>query len=139
MRRTVECGCNSSAELQVKGPTVDVSVGLQSPNAFSDYTALVDTGASRSCIDVSVAQDLGLPVIDQEQVIGVHGVAVVDIYLATLAIRDLRLHRFGRFAGARLIEAGLPYAAMVGRDFLADLSLCYCGRSGRVTLEAEVH
>lgn len=138
MRRTVECGCNSPAELQVKGPTVDVSVGLQGPNTFSDYTALVDTGASRSCIDVSVAQELGLPVIDQEQVIGVHGVAVVDIYLATFAIRDLKLHRFGRFAGARLIEAGLPYSAMVGRDFLADLTLRYCGRSGRVTLEAAV-
>lgn len=115
---------------------MDVSIGLQGPKTFSDYTAFVDTGASRSCIDVSVAQELGLPVINQEPVIGVGGVAVVDIYLATLAIRDLRLYRFGRFAGARLIEAGLPYAAMVGRDFLTDLSLRYCGRSGRVTLEA---
>ena len=113
-------------------------MGLQGPSTHSDYTALVDTGASRSCIDVSVTQELGLPVINQEHVIGVHGVAVVDIYLATLAIRHLRLHRFGRFAGARLIEAGLPYAAMVGRDFLADLSLRYYGRSGRVTLEAVV-
>ena len=75
----------------------------------SEQTALVDTGASRSCIDVSVAQELGLPVINQEHAIGVGGVAVVDIYLATLAIRDLRLHRFGRFAGTRLIDAGLPY------------------------------
>ena len=100
---------------------------------------MVDTEASRSCIDVSVAQELGLAVINQEQVIGVGGVAVVDIYLATLAICDLRLHRFRRFAGARLIEAGLPHAAMVGRDFLADLSLRYCGRSGRVTLEAVVN
>ena len=139
MRRTVECGCDSPAELQVKGPTVVVSVGLQDPNTFSDYTALVDTGASRSCIDVSVAQELGLPVINQEQVVGVHGIAAVDIYLATLGIRDLGLHRFGRFAGARLIEAGLPYAAMVGRDFLADLDLHYCGTSGRVTLEAVVN
>lgn len=139
MRRTVECGFDSSAELQAKGPTVVVSIGLQDPNTFSDYTALVDTGASRSCIDVSVARELGLPVINQEQVIGVHGVAEVDIYLATLGIRDLQLHRFGRFAGARLIEAGLPYAAMVGRDFLADLSLRYRGRSGRVTLEAVVN
>ena len=104
---------------------MDVSVGLQGPDTFSGCTALVDTGASRSCIDVSAARELGLPVINQEQVIGVGGAAVVDIYLATLAIRDLKLHQFGRFAGARLIEASLPYAAMVGRAFLAGLTLRY--------------
>jgi len=43
---------------------------------------------------------------------------------------------FGRFADARLIEAGLSYAAMVGRDLLVDLSLRHCARSGRGTLEA---
>ena len=110
MRRTVERGCDSSAELEAKGPTVDVSV----------------------------AQDLGLPVINQEPVIGVCCIAVVDIYLATFAVRDLKLHWFRRLAGARLIDAGLPYAVMVGRDFLADLSWRYCDRSGRVTLDAIV-
>ena len=63
------------------GPTLDVLTGF-GPNfrrghipslPSTIYPALVDTGAIESCIDSYVAVALGLPIIDQSQVSGVHG------------------------------------------------------------------
>jgi hypothetical protein len=48
--------------------------------------ALVDTGATESCIDSMLATQLGLPVADKRMVAGIHGSQEVSFHLAQIHI-----------------------------------------------------
>lgn len=62
--------------------------------------ALVDTGATESCIDGRLAEELGLPVIDEMDMSGVSGTHRHNVYLASVSIPDLEFLQYGRFAGS---------------------------------------
>lgn len=79
--RQVECGFRSLPDtLVLFGSTTQVQIGFDSnfnptirPNIPDQlYNALIDTGASDSCIDSGIAESLNLPAIDNRPVSGVH-------------------------------------------------------------------
>jgi len=67
--------------LPMNGPTIEVFVGRANPpDESGQFTqpeqatpALIDTGATDSCIDEDFAKTLGLPIIDVRTVGGVAG------------------------------------------------------------------
>ena len=124
------------------GPTLYVRIGYDptyQPGGFpslpeQDYPALVDTGASSSCIDSDLATHLHLQVIDQQNISGVHGTLPVNIYAAQLYIPSLNQTIYGQFAGVHLNAGGQMHKAIIGRYFLSDFAMNYDGRSGTVIL-----
>jgi len=105
------------------------------PNIPADqFPALVDTGASESCIDSALAMRLNLPIIDRRKVSGVHGAAEVNVHLAQVHISALNFTLYGPFAAVHLIAGGQAHHALIGRTFLQRFTMLYEGRTGTVTL-----
>ena len=147
---TVECGFSDGrgsfdpTRLVTVGPTLKVKIGFDanyklgsktSPDLPSSlYPALIDTGATSSCIDTTVASSLNLPISNRGRVSGALGPSEVNMYIAQIHIPDLRTIIYGRFAGIHL-SAGKPHhSALIGRNFLLNFNLNYDGRIGRVTI-----
>ncbi|MYI83044.1 MAG: hypothetical protein F4056_07055, partial [Chloroflexi bacterium] len=90
----------------------------------ADRRALLDTGASLSCIDVELADALGLPIVDRRQLTSVTGVTEGSpVYLARMRIPTLDRVVHGTFAGVSL--GSLNLAVLLGRDFLARYRMVY--------------
>ena len=141
----IECGKPSDpAWLTLLGPIVRVHIGFDPkhqpvpgrvPNLPKEhFHALVDTGATMSCIDADVASRLDLPEVDQRKLAGVHGVGEADVYLGQIYIPDLKWTIAGRFSGVHLRKSGLPYSALLGRTFLAHMHMAYDGKTGSVII-----
>jgi len=151
----VNCGFFSTPDvsgselLTTYGPTLLVDIGFDSnwsgdirpivvPVAnITQVTALVDTGASESCIDDLLAAQLNLPVIDQRPVSGVGGAQQANIYLAQIHIPALNFTIYGAFAGVHLAAGGQPHNALIGRTFLNAFTMIYEGRTGTVIIRSE--
>lgn len=126
------------------GPTLKVDVGFDptfSPGrtaiptaAIKDVAALVDTGATESCIDSLLATQLNLPVVDRRTVSGVHGSKEVSMHLAQIHIPSLGRTIYGMFAAVDLVAGGQIHKALIGRTFLQHLTMVYEGPTGSVTL-----
>ena len=115
-----------------------VDIDTERPNIAVDLLpALVDTGATESCIDADFAQTLGLLTFDRDDiagVVGIGGVTPVDYYLAQIYVPGLDRVIYGLFAGVHLRDGGQPYYALIGRDFLQHFTMVYEGPTGTVTL-----
>jgi hypothetical protein len=98
--------------------------------------ALVDTGASESCIDSLLAARLNLPVVDRRVISGVHGRQEVQIHLAQVHVPTLAFTIYGTFAGVHLVSGGQPHQALIGRTFLQHYTMVYEGRTGTVMLSS---
>jgi len=99
--------------------------------------ALVDTGATQSCIDIAFAKKLELPAIDRVPIAGVSGVELHDVYMAQIHIPDLNFTQHGRFAGVDLgdLDTGEQFHhALLGRTFLQNAIMIYDGVRGQVTI-----
>lgn len=142
---TADCGFAAQPEQLVTiGPTLKVQLGFDRnyhggvgapPKLPSqEYLALVDTGATASCIDSQVALNLGLPVIDQESVAGVHGSLKVNVQLAQIHIPSLGFTQIGEFSGVHLHAGGQPHSALLGRTLLQFMKMIYDGTTGAVTI-----
>src|SRR4051812_19731445 len=95
--------------LEYHGPNIEVHIGLdptwtkdeerrRAPKPDrSNLKALIDTGAQESCIDGALANELGLPVVNQRKVGGV-GLLIVDVHNAQVHIPMLRHTIHGPFA-----------------------------------------
>ena len=137
-----ECGFTSSLELVRLGPTLSVRIGFDTDYRpgkeinlpDTEYFALVDTGASLSCIDSSIAATLKLPVVDQMDIAGVQGKSKVNMHLAHILIPALEAIVYGRFAAVHLNAGGQPHSALIGRLFLNSCLMTYDGFTGSVTL-----
>ena len=150
---TVKCGFDDQTgqsgrdALILYGPTLWIQIGFDSafqpiasakPNLPPDqHPALVDTGATESCIDSHLALVLNLPVVDRQNVAGVHGADTVNIHLAQIYVPTLNFTVYGRFAGVHLRAGGQPHFALIGRTFLKDFTMRYEGKTGIVTLSNE--
>ena len=130
---SVECGFPSAAELIAHGPILRVRIGFLIPPA-REYGALVDTGATASCIDSELADELSLPVVDRAAIDGAFGPELTNIYLAQIVAPSLGLSIYGRFAGINLHEGEQEHNALIGRDFLKLCSMAYQGDTGSVIL-----
>ena len=146
----VECGFadgrlgTGARRLTVFGPTIMVDIGFdenfdpaspQTPDMSSrQVPALVDTGASESCIDVGLAEELGLPVVDKRRIAGAGGAHQAPVYLGHIFFPQLQNAIYGRFAGVGLSDGGQLQKALIGRTFLANYMMIYDGPFGRVSL-----
>lgn len=142
MSSGVECGYpGQPLELVWRGPVLEVQIGLDLtsyrqknyPNLSSDkYHALIDTGATESCIDSRIAVILALPVVDRQVMSGAHGAHDVNIHLAQIYSPALDTTIYGKFAGVHLHAGGRPYSALIGRTFFQNWIIEYNGKTGSV-------
>lgn len=147
-----ECGWTdnrgrlSATHLVYFGPTLKVDIGFDptyTPDSgrlanvcMTGLDALLDTGASESCIDSGLAAQLNLPVVDRQTMTGVHGSRTVNVHLAHIVVPALEFVIHGRFAGIDLIAGGQRHHALIGRTFLHRLTMIYDGATGKVTLRS---
>lgn len=135
-----------SVALLQHGPIVQIIVGLA--QSFADQllqqghplpqpisgNALIDTGASTTCIDDQAAQNLGLPAIDVVQMTSAsHTSTQQNVYPIQMQIvgSPIRVEVL-RAIGANLAAQGLM--ALIGRDYLQHCTLFYNGLTGEITL-----
>jgi hypothetical protein len=130
------------------GPTLRVDIGFDTNHdrrsenlpdlAAKGVHALIDTGASLNCIDVGLAMQLELPVIDRGRVNGSAGAHEVNMHLGHVLIPALSKSIFGAFAGINLAAGRHPHVAVLGRTFLQDFVLYYDGRTGLAYISDEL-
>ena len=143
----VSCGFPNIEQLIQYGPTVRVRVGFD-PNfrpvsgnlpdlPQEQIAALVDTGATLSCIDTSLIGSLDLPVVGEEDFSGIAGSSKHSMHLAQIRIADLAITLYGRFAAVDLFAGGMPHSVLLGRTFLQYFRMSYEGRTGNVIIENE--
>lgn len=137
-------GGSAQALLIQFGPTLGVKIGFD-PGYSSGgidlpklpdtlWPALVDTGTILSCIDSSLANLLGLPVVDRIPLSGVGGKEEFNVYLAQIYVPSLQFTTYGEFAGVHLTSGGQRHYALIGRSFLKDFNMIYNGKTGAVIL-----
>jgi len=116
-------------------PTFDpAKTGTHPTPQLKAVRALVDTGATSSCIDADVAAALNLPIIDRRQIAGVGGVHEVNFHVGQIYVPELDHTLYGLFAGVALSAGGQFHVALIGRDFLQHMTMNYDGLTGRVTI-----
>ncbi len=96
--------------------------------------AVVDTGASVTCIDNSFAKNLNLPIVDVVQMTSAsHESTQQNVYPIQLQIvgSPIRIE-IPHAMGANLAAQGL--VALIGRDYLQHCTLHYNGVTGAITL-----
>ena len=133
-----------ASALQIRGPLIQVSVTVEqnfgkgliaqgkSLPAPRSGLALVDTGASNSCIDEQVAKELGLPVIDVAIMQSAsHEKHPCNIYPVQIMTPIVTLNA-PRAMGAALATQGI--LVLIGRDVLQSCTLFYNGPAGQFTL-----
>jgi predicted aspartyl protease len=112
-----------------------LSVPVGTPNLPTNpISALVDTGASESCIDSNLAMALNLPIIDRKRIGGVGGAHEVNLHLAHIHVPALRFTLYGPFCAVELAAGGQPHQALIGRTFLQHFTMIYEGKTGTVTI-----
>jgi predicted aspartyl protease len=135
-----------AAILALKGPTIQVTVsvhrsiaqqllqqGAPLPQPIAGR-ALIDTGASATCIDEGIAKQLGLPVVDTVQVATPsHASVQQNVYPAFIEVVGSSLVIDApRAIGAALAAQDL--LLLIGRDLLQFCVLHYNGTTGQITL-----
>jgi predicted aspartyl protease len=103
------------------------------PEPLSGW-ALLDTGATSTCIDAAAAKKLKLPVIDKGKISSAsHEAIEVNIYPAVIAFTGTPIKaNVLKAVGANL--AGQDLIALLGRDLLQNFTVFYNGAMGEITL-----
>jgi hypothetical protein len=133
----------SAADQQaVNGAILQVSVSIPSAAAAAGaqgsapqtFTAMIDSGASISCINTTAAQQLGLQQVSSTQLGGVGGTSEAPIYAAAL-----NLTQFGVTVDpVQIAGVGNPLPGvdmLIGRDILEQLTFTYDGPDGTFNLQ----
>ena len=129
-----------------KGPVVQVSInieqnvarqllqqGISLPSPISGQ-ALIDTGATSTCVDDAAAQQLNLPVVDVATIASAsHATTQQNVYPVTIEVVGLPITiNAPRAIGVNLAPQGLM--VLVGRDLLQHATFFYNGVDGSFTL-----
>ncbi len=135
-----------SIALLQHGPIVQVVAGLA--QTFADQllqhgvslpqpvsgNALIDTGASTTCIDEKIARQMKLPAIDVVSMASAsHAATQQNVYPVQMQIVGSPIRvEIPRAIGANLQSQGI--IALIGRDYLRHCTLHYNGVTGEITL-----
>ena len=130
--------------LQLRGPILQVSLTIEQSAgkglvaqgktvpAPRSGLALIDTGASNTCVDEQTAKDLGLPVIDVANMQSAsHEKHSCNVYPVQIITPIVTLNA-PRAMGAALASQGL--LVLIERDVLQNCNLFYNGPAGQFTL-----
>jgi hypothetical protein len=144
---TVAGGANGKDLLVSYGPTLFVDIGFDAAfkpgqgripiPGLTKIRALVDSGATESCIDSLLAAQLNLPIIDRKTFSGIGGKHEVNIHLAQVHVPSLNFTLYGSFAGVHLEAGGQWHKALIGRTFLQHYTMIYNGKTGAVSLSSD--
>lgn len=115
-------------------PAFDPKQGAKPRPGITNVPAIVDTGATESCIDIQLATTLQLPITDRRQLARVGGLHSADVYLAQVHVPTLSFTVYGAFTGVNLAAGGIPHRVLLGRTFLQHFSMDYDGVSGTVMI-----
>jgi len=136
----------STIALIQRGPIVQVTIGVEQNIAQQlllqgiplpqpvPGIALIDTGATSTCIDEAIAQKLKLPVVDVVSIASAsHADSKQNVYPALIEVVGIAI----KFNALRAI--GVPLAnqgihVLIGRDLLQICTLFYNGMIGSFTL-----
>jgi predicted aspartyl protease len=135
-----------AVELQQRGPVVQVAVTLQESMVTAltqqgkpiphpvDGWALLDTGASNTCVDEEEAEKMKLPVIGVGSMSSAsHAKSPSNIYPIQIEVTGFPIRfQSPRTMGAALKEMGL--LLLIGRDLLQYCTPFYNGATGQITL-----
>jgi len=129
-----------------RGPVIQVTLGIA--DTFAEQLiqqnlsvpepiaglALIDTGASVTCIDDVAAQRLNLPVIDRVYMSSAsHDSTEMNVYPAKIQFAGIPIVLNAlRAVGASLESQGL--LVLLGRDALQNFTLFYNGLVGQITI-----
>ena len=102
-------------------PTGILQLGATAPTQITAFPALIDTGATVSCISPQVVQTVGLQPIGMTPMVSATQAVPVNTYLVDLALP------FGAASflmqGMQVMEfvtsSGSPFQILVGRDILS--------------------
>lgn len=140
------------AALVQRGPVLEVAVsvtdehrkalakhGEPEPNVVTGL-ALIDTGASVTCIDDSVAIDAGLPVVDKGRISSATDTPEASVYAGRIVLVqkgqimgvDTAQVEARRAFGVNIRNQGI--ITLIGRDVLSQAILFYSGPEARYTL-----
>lgn len=134
-----------SVALLHRGPCVQASVyvadtiakeirerGEELPDPIHGH-ALIDTGASATCIDESAANELGVPATDRVKIASAsHAQTEQAVYPISIQLSGLITIQVPRAISAQLSNQGL--ILLIGRDVLQHCTLFYNGPSGQLTI-----
>ena len=138
----------SPVALIARGPTIQVVVGVEEhiaqklaqqgvslPVPISGW-ALIDTGASSTCIDDAAAQKLHLPVVDVVTIASAsHSATQQNVYPIQIDFMGVPIKiNAPRAVGAPLAAQNL--LVLIGRDALQNCTLFYNGLAGTFTIHA---
>jgi predicted aspartyl protease len=95
--------------------------------------ALIDTGASSTCVDDETAKTMGLPVIDVVKMASAsHDATDQCVYPIQIVLSGVPINIAAlRAIGAALKAQGL--LLLIGRDVLQHTTLVYNGLAGEIT------
>jgi predicted aspartyl protease len=138
-------GATGQQLLVAYGPTLLVDIGFDPTfnsavvgpppiPGMKGIQALVDTGATESCIDSLLATQLNLPIVDRRQISGVHGQHTANMHMAQVVVPAVGMRLYGVFAGVDLAAGGQVHRALIGRTFLMHFTMVYEGRTGTVKI-----
>ena len=119
------------------GPIIEVVVSLPQiivsqlknegrPVPARTVIALIDTGASGSCINYSLSKKLGLIARDVAEVYTPSGISQHEVYDLGLSLPNLNTGLISLQAIGADLERQ-PYEALIGRDVLSKCTLIYNG------------
>lgn len=135
-----------SVALQQRGPCLQVTVGVAQtiasqllqqgkvlPPPMTGF-ALIDTGASSTCVDENAARQLQLPVVNVVNMASAsHASTQANVYPILIDILGLPVPiNAPQAIGAALASQGL--LILLGRDVLQFCTLIYNGFNGEITL-----
>lgn len=132
--------------LQQRGSCIPVSVGLEQnmaqvliqankpvPAAIQGL-ALIDTGASVSCVDSTIAATLKLPIVGTANMASAsHANTSVSLHPIQITLQNQAIS----FNASRAMSANIAnqgFIAIIGRDILQLCTLFYNGPTGQITL-----
>ena len=127
-------GARLSIEIGVPDSVIEYykSRGLEAPQRMQ-ATALIDSGASISGVNPSIARAAKLIQTRSVGVSGVIGTELRPVYTASVIIPEYDVHLDAiDLAGVELSQQGVD--VLLGRPFLKFVTLIYEGRSGSFSL-----
>ncbi len=137
-------GFTGPDRLHAHGPTLLIDIGFDRAydpkgtgipqTTVQQIPALVDTGASMSCIDDKFARELGLPLVDRQPMGALGGEYEASVYMAQAYVPVFGTTHYGRLIGVEMAKSGFSQSALLGRDFLRGHIMIYDGLRGQVTL-----
>ncbi len=118
--------------ITIEGIVIDVIVHREPKAAveegvpeFVEHRAMIDTGASDTCIDYRIARALKLRQIDQRTIGTVGGPIEVGVFLGLLEIPQLGFKRLDRLFAPKIER--INYNVLIGRSVLREFLFTYDG------------